>query len=54
MQVSVISWAMFAPAAHADIAVEVKEFQNMVQDCTLQKRDVCVVFGATQLMTDIA
>jgi hypothetical protein len=37
----------------ADIAEEVKGTQNMVQECITQERDVCVVFGATQLMTDI-
>lgn len=47
------SVCLSAPMAHADLADDVLEVQNMVQDCALQKRDVCVVFGATQLMTDI-
>lgn len=53
LQFSILMLVLTAPIAQADIAEEVKEVQNMVQDCTLQKRDVCVVFGATQLMTDI-
>jgi hypothetical protein len=46
--------ALIGSVAQADIAEEVKDVQNMVQDCVFQKRDVCVVFGATQLMTDLA
>ena len=53
LQLSTLAMTLSVPMAQADIADEVKEVQNMVQDCTLQKRDVCVVFGATQLMTDI-
>ncbi|GEM_PF-3544536 len=54
VRVPVFAMLMVAPMAQADIAEDVKELQNMVQDCSLQKRDVCVVFGATQLMTDLA
>jgi hypothetical protein len=53
LKLSAFALTLYAPTAHADIAEEVLKIQNMVQDCTLQKRDVCVVFGATQLMTDI-
>jgi len=37
----------------AEVADEVKTAQTMIQECAAQGRDICVVFGATQIMTDI-
>jgi len=43
-----------APFAQADVAGEVADIRSLVDDCVEKSRDVCVVFGATQLMTDIS
>jgi len=44
---------LIGSAVHADVSDDVKTAQTMVQDCSQQGRDICVVFGATQIMTDI-
>tara|TARA_R110002096_G_scaffold120749_7_gene261618 strand:+ start:6917 stop:7591 length:675 start_codon:yes stop_codon:yes gene_type:complete len=54
MRLPVLAISLMGSMAVAGVDDDVKKIQGMVQDCVVQERDVCVVFGATQLMTDIA
>ena len=42
-----------APVAQADVAREVADIRALVDDCVEKSRDVCIVFGATQMLTNV-
>ncbi|MEM7241854.1 MAG: hypothetical protein AAF429_06685 [Pseudomonadota bacterium] len=45
--------SIIAPVAQADVDREVADIRALVDDCVAKSRDVCVVFGATQMLTNV-
>ncbi len=53
LAVAIIASLFFSASAHADAAGEVSDVRNLVAECVSEGKDICVVFGATQLLTDV-